>query len=434
MSTTIQEQFTDRIPDEELLNCMRCGFCLPACPTYVETQDEVHSPRGRIALMKAVRDGLITEYEEVEHSLNVCLGCRACEPACPAGVNYGSMLEEARAIFQEQKKKSFKEKATRKVVFDQLFPNQKRMKQATGLLSFYQRSGLQKVTRKIGFMRLFPKHLAEMEKALPKVPKGIKRESNYFPVNKTNEKTVAFFTGCLMDTMFFETNQSTIKLLQLAGCNVHIPQTQNCCGALHGHSGELEGARQLAKKNIEAFEECEADYIITNAGGCGAFLHDYDHLLRDEPEWKERAEVFASKITDFTSILVDMKFHEQNTLQLTEEIATYQDSCHLRNVMGVKDAPRKLIKSISNVTYQELPRADQCCGSAGIYNIVQPEMSNQILDHKMEDVKGTKAHTIVTTNPGCLLQMKLGIQKEGLQDTIRAVHLADYLIEALQEK
>jgi glycolate oxidase iron-sulfur subunit len=270
-----------------------------------------------------------------------------------------------------------------------------------------------------------------MERTLPNISKGNSRNNYFFPAIGEKKKTVVFFTGCLMDTMFYETNQSTIHLLQLTGCDVHIPQTQNCCGALHGHSGEQAGAKKMAKQNIEAFENIQADYIITNAGGCGAFLHDYGHLLKVDPEWKERAERFAQMVTDFTSILTDMNFHENHSLQVNNQIVTYQDSCHLRNVMKVKEAPRLLIQCIQNVTYQELPRADHCCGSAGIYNIIQPDMSMQILDHKMEDVRGTNAHTVVTTNPGCLIQMKLGIQRDGLENTVRAVHLADLLIEAL---
>ncbi|PKR78180.1 glycolate oxidase [Halalkalibacillus sediminis] len=413
---------------------MRCGFCLPACPTYVETQDEVHSPRGRIALMKAVRDGDIHSYEEVEHSLEVCLGCRACEPACPAGVNYGHMLEEARAIFQENKEHSAKEKLTRKTVFEGMFPNQKRMEQATSLLGFYQRSGLQKTTRKLGFMKLFPRHMQQMERVLPKVPKksGKRKAEAIFPAEGETKATVAMFRGCLMDTLFQETNRSTIKLLQKAGCEIVVPDSQNCCGALHGHSGEKSGSIDLAKKNIEAFEKVEADYIITNAGGCGAFLHDYKHLLKNDSEWSGRAQEFSDKIVDFTSILVKLKFHEEHSLNVDEQIVTYQDSCHLRNVQGVSLQPRQLILSTEGANYQEMKDADQCCGSAGIYNLTQPEMSMQILDHKMEKAKATNATTILTTNPGCLLQMKLGIEREGLTNEVRAMHLADFLLEAIE--
>ncbi|MDV2582254.1 (Fe-S)-binding protein [Alkalibacillus haloalkaliphilus] len=430
-SQSITQAFQERISEGELLNCMRCGFCLPACPTYVETQDEVHSPRGRISLMMAVRNGEIEEVEEVEDSLNVCLGCRACEPACPAGVNYGQMLEEARAIFQEHKKVPLKEKAMRKTTLNTLFQDQSKMEKATSLLGFYQRSGLQKTSRKLKVMNFFPEHMRQMEQVLPKITKRKDRQDTaHFPSETETKATVAMFRGCLMDTMFYETNQSTIELLNKAGCDVVVPDTQSCCGALHGHSGEKNGSINLAKQNIQAFEQVEADYIITNAGGCGAFLHDYDHLLKDDDEWSERAEQFSNKIVDFSSILVDLNFVEGAKLKVDRQIVTYQDSCHLRNVMGVSEAPRKLIQAIENVEYKEMPQADQCCGSAGIYNLTQPDMSMQILDHKMEKVETTQATTIVTTNPGCLLQMKLGIERQNQSEHVRAVHLADLLLEA----
>ncbi|TFB24407.1 (Fe-S)-binding protein [Filobacillus milosensis] len=428
---SIQTDFQNRIEENELLNCMRCGFCLPACPTYIETKDEVHSPRGRIALMKAVRDGDISSYEEVEESLNVCLGCRACEPACPAGVNYGHMLEEARAIFNEHHEHSIKEKTVRKTVFTHLFPNQKRMEQATSLIGFYQNSGLQKTSRKLGFMKLFPKHMQQMERALPKVAKKKSHPEAIFKAQGETKATVAMFRGCLMDTMFHETNQSTIKLLNKAGCDVIVPDSQNCCGALHGHSGEKEGAVELAKKNIEAFEAVNCDYIITNAGGCGAFLHDYDHLLRHDENWAERAKSFVSKIVDFSSVLLELEFNKNFPLHIKNQIVTYQDSCHLRNVLGVFREPRELIRAVTGAEYIEMSQADHCCGSAGIYNLTQPDMSMQILDHKMENVNDTKAQTIITSNPGCLLQMKVGIEREGKSDKMRAMHLADFLLEAV---
>ncbi|MFD1020023.1 (Fe-S)-binding protein [Thalassobacillus hwangdonensis] len=435
MSISIQEDFQNRIEEEELLNCMRCGFCLPACPTYIETKDEVHSPRGRIALMMATRNGEIDELEEVEESLNVCLGCRACEPACPAGVNYGHMLEEARAIFQEHKQPSAKEKLLRKVTLDTLFTDQKKMTAATSLLGFYQRSGLQKTARKLNVLRFFPEHMQQMERVIPEPPKkSLRSQDATFKTTLPESKaTVAMFKGCLMDTLFHDTNQATIQLLNKAGCDVTVPDAQACCGALHGHSGEKDAAKDLAKRNIEAFEKTEAEYIITNAGGCGAFLHDYHHLLKHDPAWKERAKKFTEKIVDFSTVLVETGFSDEVELILEDQVITYQDSCHLRNVMGTIHPPRQLIQDISGIVFTEMKDADQCCGSAGIYNLTQPEMSMQILDHKMEKAKETNAATIVTTNPGCLIQVKLGIEREGLTDKVRAVHLADLLLEAITE-
>ncbi|WP_412677256.1 (Fe-S)-binding protein [Bacillus smithii] len=429
---SIQIAFKERMNEDELLNCMRCGFCLPSCPTYlVSGYKESQSPRGRIALMKAVYDGMIQPDDEFVNSLNLCLGCRACEPVCPSDVHYGHLLEEARDIINQNKKHSLPVRTVRKVVFEKLFPKKSNLINVTSLVGYYQRSGLQKVARKIGFMKLFPDNLREMEKILPDIPKKkemIDRDEHFAPAG-SKKATVAFFSGCLMDTMFLETNHATIQLLQKAGCEIVIPKTQSCCGALHGHGGEKEIAKELAKQNIEAFEKHDVDYIITNAGGCGAFLIEYDHLLKDEPEWSERAKAFVAKIKDITEILYELDFHKKYRLSLPEQIVTYQDSCHLRNVMKTSKAPRELLRSIKGITFKEMENADSCCGSAGIYNIVEPKTSMKILDQKMVKIKKTKATTIVTANPGCLMQMMLGIEREKLKD-VKAVHIVDLLLEA----
>lgn len=431
--TEIQQTFQQQMDEKELLNCMRCGFCLPSCPTYIESgQQETHSPRGRIALMKAVRDGVIEPDEDVEHSLNLCLGCRACEPVCPSGVKYGRLLEDARDIIQQHKKQSIPVKLVRRVVFKGLFPSQSRMRKAAGLLRFYQTSGLQTAARKTGMLKVLPPHLRLMEQALPKVQPQQKSRLTEYKALGPARKRVAFFTGCLMDTVFSSTNEATIQLLQLAGCDVIVPPIQTCCGALHGHSGEKEQAKQLAKRNIEAFEEIDADAIVMNAGGCGAFLSDYDHLLCDDPDFQKRSKSFSKKITDISDILVELEFHRRMPLALPEQVITYQDSCHLRNGMGVQHAPRMLMKAIQGVSFKEMKDSGRCCGSAGIYNILQPKMSMQILDHKMTEATQTKAAAIVTSNPGCQLQMAAGIKRSGHSPSMRAVHLADLLLEAVQ--
>ncbi len=430
----IQQEFKDRMDEDELLNCMRCGFCLPSCPTYIESGfKESHSPRGRIALMKAVADGVIEPDEEVERTLDLCLGCRACEPVCPSGVNYGHLLEEARDIINQNKKHSLPVRVLRKTVFEGLFPHPDRMRMVTNLLGMYQRSGLQKVAHTTGMMKLFPESMATMERVLPQVPKlkDMKERPTSLSSIGGVRKKVAFFSGCLMDTMFLETNNATTKLLQLAGCDIVIPPAQTCCGALHGHSGEKDAAKDLAKRNIAAFEMAGIDYIITNAGGCGAFLVDYDHLLKDDPAWKERAIQFTNRIKDISSILVELEFHKQN-LSTSAQRITYQDSCHLRNVQRTFLEPRILLQSVEGADYVEMKQADHCCGSAGIYNIVESEMSMRILDHKMENVEQTHAATIITSNPGCLLQMKLGIEREGLSGKMRAIHIVDFLLEAIE--
>jgi len=430
----IQKDFQEKMDYDELMNCTRCGFCLPSCPTYIETgKDEVHSPRGRIALMKGVVDGLIEPDDDVKRSIDMCLGCRACEPVCPSGVKFGHLLEQARDAIYQTNKQSFIEKTARTMFLGNMFPYQNRMIGAVSLLGFYQRSGIRTITRKSGIMNILPETIRTMEKVLPDVPKKkeMKGRSRHFSSLIPQKKKVAFFSGCLMDTIFMSTNDSTTKLLQYAGCEIIVPELQSCCGALHGHSGEIDRAKEMAKRNIEAFEVAEVDYIITNAGGCGAFLVDYGHLLKDDLLWSERAAEFSAKIKDITSILVELEF-DKVSLRLDEQIVTYQDSCHLKNGQNTFNEPRILLQSIEGVKYVEMKDAGRCCGSAGIYNIVESEMSMQILDYKMEQTKKTNAKTIVTTNPGCLLQMKLGIEREELSDKMEAVHIVDLLIRAYE--
>ena len=292
----MQDSFRDHVNEEYIMDCMRCGFCLPACPTYLATdQDETHSPRGRIALMKAMRDGDVVWDGSVEESFDVCLGCRACEPACPAGVQYGALIEETRVAIQQVKPQTIKEKGIRNVAFNHLFADQKKMATTVKLVQFYQKSGLQKVTRKIGFLDLFPPFMKEMESVLPAIEKKSKSDHVSYP--KT--VNVAFFTGCLMDTLFQETNRKTIAILERLGARVHIPKEQQCCGALHGHSGELAKGVRNARANIDAFDSDDYDFIVNNAGGCGAFLSEYEKHLHSDPHYKEKAARFQEKISIF---------------------------------------------------------------------------------------------------------------------------------------
>ncbi|MDQ0254311.1 glycolate oxidase iron-sulfur subunit [Evansella vedderi] len=428
----IVKDFQEKMDYDELMNCMRCGFCLPSCPTYRETGgNEAASPRGRIAMMKAVVDGKMTPDEDFEKQLSLCLGCRACEPACPPGVKYGHLLEDAVDILQKNKKQSSSVKFLRGFLFDHLFPKKSNMITFTGLMWFYQKSGIQKFARATKLTRLVGKQMSAMERVLPDLPspKQMKNRPTYVQPEGEVKKRVAFFSNCMMDTLFLDTNDSTLFLLKKAKCEVVIPEDQTCCGAILAHSGEKDKAKELAKKNIEAFEKENVDYIISNAGGCGALLAEYDHLLKDELDWLPRAKAFVRKVKDISEILYAVGLPE---MELPPQIITYQDSCHLRNVMKTAAAPRKLLQSIKGVAYKEMVEADRCCGSAGTYNIIEQEMSMQILDHKMVKVLDTKATTIVTANPGCLLQMKLGIDREGYSNTMRGVHIVDLLAEAIK--
>lgn len=417
---------------DETFSCVQCGYCLPACPTYKVMEKESASPRGRIALVKAAAEGKIDLLEHLNDPIDLCLGCRACETVCPTGVQYGTILEGAKQTIEGERKGKRKPVAKwmRNVIFNQLFPHPSRLKTLTNLIWMYQKSGLQRAARSAGIMQKLPLHLGEFERALPTVPSPSAYRGRKPSVAAKGERyaKVAFFTGCVMDSVFYETNRKSIELLAAAGCEVVIPQRQTCCGALHAHAGEADKGKELAKQNIAAFEATNADWIVNNAGGCGAMLNEYDHLLVDDPEWRERAKRFVNKSRDISVILAEL-----GTLPLRKELSllvTYQDSCHLRNVQQVTSQPRDLLRTIPGIKFAELPGSDSCCGSAGIYSLVQYETSMKVLDDKMQSVESTQAAVVVTSNPGCLLQMRMGIQREGLENKMKAVHLVDLLHEA----
>lgn len=416
---------------DEIMNCMHCGFCLPTCPTYEQTGLETYSPRGRIALMKGVAVGQLPVDVEFEHHMNACLGCRACETACPAGVPYSGMLETARELVQETKKTAEKPSVLRSMIFKRIFPYPKRVRRLGNLLWGVQALGLQALANRTGLVRILPKSLREMQKAVGTIasPRERRMREPHMKAEGVKRLTVGLFTGCIMDVMFYETNQATARLLVKAGCDVVFIQEQNCCGAMHAHSGEMAGARELAKRNIEAFERAEVDFVVNNAGGCGAALKEYGHWFKGDPTWEERAKRFASRNRDANELLAELPPLAFNKpLPYT---VTYQDSCHLAHGQGVRNPPRELLRRIPGLKLVEMRQPDGCCGSAGTYNLTQFEMSMRILDDKMEQVKETKAHLIVTSNPGCLLQMKQGILRAGLEGQMEAVHIMDVLDRAL---
>lgn len=442
------------LDEEQLTNCMRCGFCQMACPTFLETGLEAASPRGRIALMKAVVDGIMEPDESFQHQMDLCLGCRACEPACPSDVKYGQLIEQTREAIAKEKAYSLPVKLVRKTFLQGIFPHKDRLKFMGKTLKFYQKSGLQKFARSSGAMKMFPEHLRQLEQILPSVhgdgltalwkkagfPVRTEKSLSGFDlliIPPVGEKVarVGMFRGCIMDVMFAETNVNTVRLLRQAGFEVAIPESQGCCGALHAHAGEMDDARDLAAQNLIAFREAGVDHIASNAGGCGALLKEYDHLMKEAADMDQRSQAirFAGQVKDISELLRDIgrpltTLEDKNT-QKTPLKVTYQDSCHLRNVMRVQGQPRELIGQHGGVSLCELQGAEVCCGSAGIYNMTQPEMSMDLLDHKMDNVKDTHAEVVITSNPGCLLQMKWGIERAGVQDSVEAVHLADFLSE-----
>jgi glycolate oxidase iron-sulfur subunit len=424
---------------DQLTNCMRCGFCLPACPTFRETGVEPESPRGRIALMKAVVDGVMDPDQAFQDQMNHCLGCRACEPVCPADVKYGQLIEQARDAIEDHAEHSVPVTGLRKLFFQEVFPHRGRLRWLGRSLALYQKSGLRKVVRGSGMLRLFPKHMQEMERILPNASASgvVERLGTVYPAKGERIARVALFRGCIMDVMFTETNVNTVKLLSEAGFEVVIPKEQGCCGALHAHSGELDQARGLARTNLKAFKAAGVDYIVSNAGGCGALLVEYDHLLQEDPEYHELAKWFASRVIDVSKLVLEHghvpKFKESGMPDSAPVTITYQDSCHLRNVMKSSTAPRELMKQVAHVRFVEMKEADRCCGSAGIYNVTQPEMAGEILEHKMEHANQTGARYLLTSNPGCLLQMKLGVEKHGVKDQMEVKHIVDFLYERIMD-
>jgi glycolate oxidase iron-sulfur subunit len=418
-----------QLDEEILLNCMRCGFCLPACPTYKLTEIESATPRGRIALMRAVHEGKL-EIEQIADNLDFCLGCRACESVCPAGVQYGTLLEEGRAMLTEKRPNPW----YLKLAYEYGLGTPAGIKAAGWGLWFYQVTGVRWLARKLNLIeQIGGPGLAAMEAAVPDVASPLRRTARQAvtPAAGARKHRVAFFAGCVSEIVFWETNQSAIEVLTAAGCEVVLAPGQGCCGAVHAHAGEHDLALAQAKRNIAAFEGGGYDYIVNAAGGCGAALKEYGKLLAKDPEWAERAARFSTACRDFSELIAELG--ELALKPLDGETFTYQDSCHLRNAQRITAQPRKLLKAIPGARYVELPEADQCCGAAGTYAVTQADASDAILSRKMQHVVGTGATTVVVVNPPCQLEMIEGVQRAKLQDKIKVRHLADILAEALQK-
>lgn len=418
----------NKLAYEETFSCVQCGYCLPACPTYLAFGTETHSPRGRIQLVKLAAEGKI-EIKDLEKPIDLCLGCRACETVCPTNVEYGKILDSAVDVLGEYRKQSqtVAERAVRKLVFKKALPNKRVLKLVGTGLQLYQITKADRFIRKTGIIDKVSPSLAAMEQITPKVEKPRLRNHYYERPTKKTKLKIAFFTGCIMDTFFAKVNDLSMKLLQEAGCEVIVHKEQTCCGALHQHSAEKETAIMLAKKNIEVFEKLDCDFIVNAIGGCGAALVEYHHLFSKDDPWHTRAMNFAEKNKDISYILsrLELPIHKNMEMRVT-----YQPSCHLTNVQKVVNEPLELIKKISGLEFTAMRNQNLCCGSAGIYNIIHHEESMKILDMKMKTVNEVKPHVIITTNPGCHLQMILGVKREGLESKVSVKHIVEILAEA----
>lgn len=444
---------TDGPAYDDMTRCIHCGLCLQQCPTYRETGHETESPRGRLYLMRAFAEGRVeADSPSLHQHLDLCLQCRACEAACPSGVRYGHLIEKTMDELgkreENKAKQSRTEKILRFIVFRQLFPYPERLRMFGLATRIYQRSGLQKLSRKLGLLKnpLLDKiglgRLAELEQLMPPISQPIFTPPATGKVEPVTEKKyrVALFSGCIMSLAFARVNEATVRVLAHNGCEVVVPDTQICCGALNIHNGDRDYGKEMARRNIDAFEEAEQggqfDAIIINAAGCGANLKEYGELLHDDPKYAERAQRFAHQVKDISEFLAGIDFNRD--FGRVEKRVTYQDACHLAHAQRIVKPPRILLKAIPGLELVEMKDSDKCCGSAGIYNVTQTEMSMQILDHKMENVAATGAGCIATANPGCQLQLQVGVKRANLNESrsepVEVVHIVELLDEAYRAR
>jgi len=383
------------------------------------------SPRGRIQLMNAAADGRIELDSLFQEHIDLCLGCRACETACPSGVQYGLLLEGARHAIATEEPQSKKEQVIRWLALKQLLPHQGRLRLLARLLWLVQRLGLDGLAKRLGFI---PKSLQGMVDLLP--PLHLNQVATDRPAAAIGTKRgdIALLYGCVQDAFLSGVNAATVRVLQRNGYEVHFPQAQSCCGAAGLHMGEVEQTKALARRNIDACDDRDYVAIISNAGGCGATLKEYAHLLADDPGYANRAVAFVEKLYDISEFLAD-HLHQPPTTKVNERV-TYVDSCHLRHGQKVINEPRQLLNAIPGLTFVELQRPDQCCGSAGVYNITQAATANQVLDAKLADVRQTNATIVVISNTGCHMQMIYGVRKAGIDAEV--IHLVELLDRAYQ--
>ncbi len=398
-----------------LQQCMHCGMCLPTCPTYVETKMEKNSPRGRIALLRAVADGDLEVSKALSDEMYYCLGCLACQTACPAGVNYAELFETARAeVEQANVNDGMQRGFWRWITLNVIFMHPWLLRLIGRVLRMYQSTGLDKLMRKLRFFGLMPRSLAKLEPQTPQIAAQFSDDiilPQESPIAGQGSR-VGLLTGCIQDLAFSNINRDTVDVLIANGCEVITPRSQSCCGSLHAHNGELELARELARRQIDSFDLDSLDAIITNAGGCGSHLKTYGHLLHDDPLYAAKAKVWDSKVKDIHEWLVQIRFRKPTAGAGVSEV-TYHESCHLCHGQKVVSQPRQVLASIPGLVLKELPESNWCCGSAGIYNITQPEQSQKLLDRKVANLKLTKAPIVATSNPGCHLQIANGLRSCG---------------------
>jgi glycolate oxidase iron-sulfur subunit len=411
--------------------CMHCGLCLPTCPTYDATKLERNSPRGRISLMRAIADQRIEASKAFGDEMYFCLGCLACMTACPAGVDYATLFEHARAEVESKGLlNNPKRSLIRRLTLGWLFEDLRRLQLLGRAMLLWQSTGLQGLVRRSGILSLLPKRLRDLEAMTPHVESEFSADliAPLTPSAGVRRYRVAMLTGCAQDLTFASVNRDTVEVLTRNGCEVVTPPLQNCCGSLHAHNGEWGLAQTLARRNIDQFPPEEFDAIITNAGGCGSHLKHYAHLLADDPAYHRRAQMWDRKVKDIHEWLAQIGVMAPPAAGAPEQVVTYHESCHLCHGQKVVSQPRQLLRLIPGLKLVELPESNWCCGSAGIYNITQPEMASQLLERKMDHVCTTGATVVATGNPGCLIQLEAGCRNRGV--ALRIVHPITLLAEA----
>jgi glycolate oxidase iron-sulfur subunit len=400
----------DGIDYELFLDCVHCGLCTASCPTYVELGNENDSPRGRIYLMRAVTDGRLELTEGVRRHLELCLDCRACETACPSGVQYGKLIEPFRVAMEQTGEGQAKSADWfhRWILFG-IFPYPDRMRAALAPARVAQRLGLMWLAERLGLLRLLPRRMRQLVDMLPPPRKSESALPEFLPAKGPRRAKVALFTGCVADVMFRSTHWATARVLQENGCDVLVPRTQACCGAIHFHAGSSEPARQLADQNLLAFPLDEVDAVIVNVAGCGAMLKDYGHHWHDGRQ-EVRAR-FAGKIKDVNEFLDELGLVPPKGE--IRAVATYHDACHLGHAQKIREAPRRLLAKIPGLQIRELPETELCCGAAGTYNLTEPEMAGRLSRRKLANIAKTGAKLVLTANAGCLLQIGREARQQG---------------------
>ena len=417
-----------------LQQCMHCGMCLPTCPTYVETKLERNSPRGRIALMRGIADGRLEVTKAFGEEMYFCLGCLACETACPAGVTYAHMFECARADIEHAGVLDAPQRSIVRAFALRLIFTRPLLLRALGrVLRWYQASGLEWLVRNLKLTALLPRDIRELEPLTPRVQRDFS-DTLIGAVESPDAPRfrVGMLTGCVQDLVYPQVNRDTVDVLLANGCEVVTPARQHCCGSLHAHNGELEWSREMARRNMDAFDLDSLDAIITNAAGCGSHLKHYDELLADDPRYAARAKQWSAKVRDIHEWLMAIGLKapvsQPSTPNAQPLRVTYHEACHLCHGQKITRQPREVLNAIPGLKLVELPEATWCCGSAGIYNITQPEMSGKLLDRKMENIAKTGATIVASANPGCCVQLEAGAR--GCHSEVEIAHPITLLARA----